>query len=199
MSLISPAMRADLVQAYTAADRHYHDLRHIEALLALARDHADALFDRDVVEAAIWFHDAIYDTHRDDNEARSADLAVARLSGAASPDRIARIAMMIRATAGHVVPDLSHAPAAADCAVFLDLDLAILGGTPADFAASQHDVRQEYAWVPEPQWVAGRRRVLQAFLSRPAIYATPMFRATHEARARQNLANALAALDGMAR
>src|ERR1700682_6124326 len=89
MSLISSAVRAELAQTYQAPDRHYHDLRHIEALLRLARDHAEALSDRDAVEAAIWFHDAIYDTRRNDNEARSAEVAVVRLSGAASPARIA--------------------------------------------------------------------------------------------------------------
>src|SRR5260370_12614532 len=62
MTLISEPVRAELVSAYTAADRHYHDLRHIEALLGLADACAGAITDRDAVEAAIWFHDAIYDT-----------------------------------------------------------------------------------------------------------------------------------------
>jgi predicted metal-dependent HD superfamily phosphohydrolase len=198
MSLISSATRTELTQAYLAADRHYHDLRHIEALLGLARDHAAALFDGDAIEAAIWFHDAVYDTHRNDNEARSAELAVARLSGAVAEDRVAHIATMIRATAGHMVPALGDERTAADCALFLDMDLAILGAPPVQFAAYEQDVRREYAWVAEPQWVAGRRGVLHAFLARPAIYATPAFRATHEARARENLATALAALGGAA-
>src|SRR5580700_5352801 len=100
-SLISDPVHAELVRAYAAADRHYHGLRHIEALLGLAARHADAIADRDAVEAAIWFHDAIYDTRRRDNEERSAALAAARLAGTAAGDRIARIAAMIRATAGH--------------------------------------------------------------------------------------------------
>ena len=79
MTLISEPVRAELVRAYAAPDRHYHDLRHIEALLGLADAYADAIVDRDAVEAAIWFHDAIYDTRRNDNEARSAELAIARL------------------------------------------------------------------------------------------------------------------------
>jgi predicted metal-dependent HD superfamily phosphohydrolase len=199
MSLISSGVRAELAGIYQAPDRHYHDLRHIEALLGLARDHANALFDRDAVEAAIWFHDAIYDTRRSDNEARSAELAIARLAEAAAPDRVAGIATMIRATAGHGVPEFADARAAADCALFLDMDLAILGAAPADFAIYEQDVRREYAWVPQPQWIAGRRRVLESFLARPVIFATPLFRASREARARQNVANALAALDGAAR
>src|SRR6266849_5196766 len=105
MTLISEPVRAELISAYTAPDRHYHDLRHIEALLGLAHACASAISDGDAVEAAIWFHDAVYDTRRSDNEGRSAALAVARLAGTTHEARIARIAAMIRATAGHAVPD----------------------------------------------------------------------------------------------
>jgi predicted metal-dependent HD superfamily phosphohydrolase len=195
MSLISHPVRAELLRAYAAPERHYHGLRHIEALLGLADQHADAIADRDAVEAAIWFHDAIYDTRRSDNEERSAQLATARLADTAAPDRIASIATMIRATAGHAVPAFADAAAAQDCALFLDMDLAILGSPPADFDAYEQAVRREYDWVAEPQWIAGRRVVLAGFLARPAIYATAAFRATHEAAARRNLADAMARLD----
>src|SRR5215470_11849955 len=107
MTLISDPVRAELVSAYTASDRHYHDLRHIETLLGLADACASAITDREAVEAAIWFHDAIYDTRRNDNEERSAGLAVARLAGTTDGGRVARIAAMIRATAGHAVPDFA--------------------------------------------------------------------------------------------
>jgi predicted metal-dependent HD superfamily phosphohydrolase len=195
MTLISEPVRAELARAYAAPDRHYHDLRHIEALLGLADACPDAITDRDVVEAAIWFHDAIYDTRRHDNEDKSADLASARLAGTAAPDRIARIAAMIRATAGHRVPDFADAGAAQDCALFLDMDLAILGAPAAEFEAYEHAVRREYDWVSEPQWKLGRRAVLAGFLARPAIYATVQFRASHEAAARRNLEWAMARLD----
>jgi predicted metal-dependent HD superfamily phosphohydrolase len=74
------------------------------------------------------------------------------------------------------------------------MDLAILGSTPDDFAAYEAAVRREYAWVLEPLWIEGRRKVLESFLARPAIYASPQFRASHEATARKNLARSLAAL-----
>jgi predicted metal-dependent HD superfamily phosphohydrolase len=194
MSLISGPIRDELVRAYTAPERHYHDLSHIEAMLALAGAHRGNLFDPEAIEAAIWFHDAIYDTRRHDNEAKSAELAAARLTGLASPGRVGFIATMIRATAGHVMPDFSDERARQDCALFLDMDLAILGSTPADFAAYEAAVRREYAWVAEPLWVEGRRKVLESFLARPAIYASPQVRTSHEAAARQNLARSLAAL-----
>jgi predicted metal-dependent HD superfamily phosphohydrolase len=196
MTLITGPVRAALVSAYTAPDRYYHDLRHIETLLGLADACADVIADRNGVEAAIWFHDAIYNTRRNDNEERSAALAATLLASAADEDRIARIAAMIRATAGHVLPDLADAAAARDCALFLDMDLAILGSPQADFDAYEVAVRREYDWVTEPQWKRGRRAVLAGFLARPAIYATARFQASHEVAARQNLARAIARLDG---
>jgi predicted metal-dependent HD superfamily phosphohydrolase len=194
MTLICEPLRAELICAYTATGRHYHDLRHIETLLGLADACADLIADREAVEAAIWFHDAIYDTRRRDNEERSAALAVARLARTTDEDRIARIAAMIRATAGHALPDSADA-AASDCALFLDMDLAILGAPPAEFDAYEAAVRREYDWVSEPQWKLGRRTVLSQFLARPAIYATRHFRASHEAAARRNLARAIGRLD----
>jgi predicted metal-dependent HD superfamily phosphohydrolase len=195
MTLISEPVRAELISAYTATGRHYHDLRHIEALLGLADACADLIADREVVEAAIWFHDAVYDTRCRDNEERSAALAMAQLAGATDDDRVARIAAMIRATAGHALPQFADAAARRDRALFLDTDLAILGSPAAEFDAYEAAVRREYDWVPEPQWKAGRRAVLAQFLARPAIYATPRFQASHEAAARRNLVLAIARLD----
>ncbi len=194
MTLISEPLRAELVAAYTAPDRHYHDLRHIETLLGLAKDCAGEIADRDAVEAAIWFHDAVYDTRRSDNEERSADLAAERLTGAADNGRIACIAAMIRATAGHVMPDLADAAARRDCALFLDMDLAILGSPEADFDAYEATVRREYDRVTDEQWRLGRRAVLAGFLARPSIYVSARFQASHEAAARRNLARAIARL-----
>jgi len=195
MSLISDPVRAELIHAYSAPDRHYHGLRHIEALLKLAENHADAIADQEAVEAAIWFHDAIYDPRRKDNEEKSAELATARLTGTTAKDRIARIAAMIRATADHAVPGLGDPGAVQDCALFLDMDLAILGSPAAEFEEYEQAVRREYDWVTEPLWIAGRRAVLANFLSRPAIYTTPQFRTSHEAPARRNIADAIARLD----
>lgn len=201
MTLIPEPLRAELAAAYAAPGRHYHDLRHVEALNGLAANCAEEIADRDAVEAAIWFHDAVYDARRRDNEERSAALAEARLAGRADAGRIARIAAMIRATAGHALPgglfsgDLADAAARHDCALFLDMDLSILGSPEADFDAYDAAVRREYDWVSDEQWRHGRRAVLAGFLARPAIYLTARFKASHETAARHNLARAIAQLD----
>ena len=70
-----------MLRIYTGPDRHYHDLDHIKTLLALAEEHASEFTDREAVEAAIWFHDAVYDTRKADNEAESAKLRDADACG----------------------------------------------------------------------------------------------------------------------
>jgi predicted metal-dependent HD superfamily phosphohydrolase len=191
MSLIDGKLRDELARAYGAPERHYHNRAHIEAMLSLTRSYERALLDPQSVEAAVWFHDAVYDTRRHDNEEKSAELAASRLAGLLSPERIVLIARMIRATAGHHVPDGLDGAQQRDCALFLDMDLSILGSAPDAFTAYEEAVRREYAWVPDALWREGRKKVLQGFLDRPAIYVSPEFRASHEAAARANLTRSL--------
>lgn len=197
--LIDEALKRELAALYRAEDRHYHNLAHIQAMLALAGDYRASLNDPEAVEAAIWFHDAIYDSRAKDNEARSAALAGRKLAGRADADRLARIAAMISTTATHQLPSLQgqnpgDEKFVRDAALFLDMDLAILGAAPDVFDAYEQAVRQEYGWVEAPMWNAGRGAVLKAFLARPHIFHTEEFRHRFEPRARQNMARSLKTL-----
>ncbi|CDX58267.1 conserved hypothetical protein [Mesorhizobium plurifarium] len=196
--LIDEALKSELIVLYQAADRHYHGLAHIEAMLALAREYRHLLDDPQTVEAAIWFHDAIYDSRAKDNEAKSAELAEKRLAGRVVPHRLARIAAMINATATHQLPPFRDKGALSDAAFLLDMDLAILGAEPAVFDAYEKAVRLEYGWVEEPMWRAGRSAVLQNFLARSHIFHTQAFRDRFEAQAIKNLSRSLQALQNPA-
>ncbi|PDQ17145.1 hypothetical protein CN311_31610 [Mesorhizobium sanjuanii] len=196
--LIDEPLKRELSALYQAESRHYHNLAHIEAMLALAGDYRALLNDPEAVEAAIWFHDAIYDSRAKDNEARSAALAEAKLAGRTDAARMERIAAMISATATHELPSLQSSGDGdfiRDPALFLDMDLAILGATPDAFDAYEQAVRKEYGWVEEPMWRAGRGAVLKTFLARPHIFHTEEFRQRFEAQARQNMARSLKALE----
>ncbi|UCI23644.1 hypothetical protein [Mesorhizobium sp. B2-8-5] len=192
--LIDEALKSELAALYQAADRHYHGLAHIEAMLALASEYRHLLDDPEAVEAAIWFHDAIYDSRAKDNEAKCAELAEKRLAGRANPHRLACIAAMINATATHQLPPFRDEDALNDAALLLDMDLAILGARPAVFDAYEKAVRREYGWVEEPMWRAGRAAVLKSFLARQHIFYTTEFRDRFEAQARENLGRSLQAL-----
>ena len=190
-SLIDPALKAELKALHSGADRHYHGLRHVEELLRLAGEYRGELTDPDAVEAAIWFHDAIYDSRKTDNELRSAALARERLSGRVEPKRLRHIIGMIEATAGHELPEFDDPAASWDAALFLDMDLSILGAPRDIFDAYEDAVRREYHWVAEADWRAGRRAVLERFLTRAYLFHTDLFRATLEIRARENLLHSL--------
>lgn len=192
--LIDGTLKSELSALYRTNDRHYHGLAHIEAMLALAGDYRGLLDDPEAVEAAIWFHDAIYDSKAKDNEAQSAALAETKLAGRTDPGRLGRITAMIVATATHQLPRSDDAAAIRDASLFLDMDLSILGAAPDAFDAYERAVRREYGWVEEPMWRAGRGAVLKSFLARDHIFHSEEFRRRFEPQARQNLARSLQAL-----
>src|SRR5262245_30168638 len=89
----------ELVDAYSEEGRHYHTLDHIGALLHQLDRHDEGLVDRNAVELAIFFHDAVYVPTRSDNEAESAALAHERLTALGlSAALVARVADLILAT-----------------------------------------------------------------------------------------------------
>ena len=180
-----------LKAAYTGPGRHYHNLHHIRALLVTADEYATLVEDREVVELAVWFHDAVYDYLSSENEARSAELARQFLAHTTlSPERQAQVAYLIECTARHTAP---HAPAP-DLDFFLDADLQILGASETDYAEYARQTRQEYRLVPDFLYRRGRRKVLDQLLSTPELYRTPEFRERLDAAARRNLRWELAEL-----
>lgn len=185
----APPLFRQLKDLYGQPSRSYHTDQHISQCLVALDQHV-ALADRPAeVEVAIWFHDAIYDSRKPDNEEQSADLAVEALSGlAVARDSVLRIEAMVLATKSHRAHDR-------DSELLLDIDLGILGRAPAAFARYDDAIRNEYSWVPEVQYRQGRRDVLRSFLDRPWIYATDTFRELYEAQARRNLESRLRALE----
>ncbi|MBZ9808195.1 hypothetical protein LB542_24990 [Mesorhizobium sp. BR1-1-9] len=192
--LLDDALKRELSTLYEDKDRHYHNLAHIEAMLALASEYRELLGDPEAVEAAIWFHDAVYDSRAKDNEAQSAALAEKKLAGRIDAQRLGRISAMILATATHRLPVFEDMTATHDAALFLDMDLSILGAPPDAFDAYERAIRAEYQWVEEPMWRAGRGAVLNSFLTRPHIFHSEEFRRRFEPQARLNLARSLEAL-----
>lgn len=176
------------------AGRAYHGWRHVEALLDLWWRHRATLHDPKAVRLAILYHDAVYDPRRDDNESRSAALLRASEAGRVPPARLDAAEAMVLATARHLVPEGLPAPVAADMRCFLDMDLAILGAAPGEFAAYDDAIRAEYAHVADAGYHAGRAAVLRRLLARNPLYLTEPFRAALDAPARRNLSAALARL-----
>ncbi len=187
LGLATPAPVFDeLLARYSEPHRHYHNLTHIADCLAHF-DHARELCEHAAeVELALWFHDAIYDTHAKDNEAQSAAWAVRVLSDAGTAQAVReRVHALIMATCHTAAPDTP------DACTLVDIDLSILGAVPGRFDAYENEIRAEYAWVPGFLFRATRRKILREFLARPSIYSTGKFKQSLESNARANLARSL--------
>jgi predicted metal-dependent HD superfamily phosphohydrolase len=181
----------DLLRRWAEAARTYHSLRHLDDCLAqLDGAPADAA-DRDLVEMALWFHDAVYDPRQADNESRSAELARERLAElgvtAGRADAVARLVLLTR----HREP-----PGDPEGRLLCDIDLSILGQPADEFDRYDREVRAEYRWVPEALYRRERAAVLLGFLARQPLYLTAHFRARYEQPARINLGRAISRLEG---
>ncbi len=179
----------ELIRFYSSDTRQYHGLPHIVKLLSLWEEYRFSLKDEDVVFLAIWFHDAIYNTWRSDNEEKSAFWARETLKESTmSPESIEKVEQYIWATKTH------ESNNDADLDFFLDFDLSILGSDDAIYDVYARQIREEYSLTPSFLYKRGRKKVLQALLERPNLYHTATFQKKFEAKARENIERELASL-----
>jgi predicted metal-dependent HD superfamily phosphohydrolase len=193
------SVREDLALRWSEAHRGYHDLRHLDEVIAALTELRDSALDTDedwaTVVLAAWFHDAVYDVAAPgsldpENERRSAELGRDLLSrngvGAAA---VESVVSLIEASQAHDVSQ-THGPQAA----FHDADLWILGAPTRRFDEYCSAVRREYAAVPRDAYAQGRSAILGPFLTRNHVYRTDHARGHWETAARDNLERELGRL-----
>lgn len=173
----------NLLKRWSEPQRKYHTLDHLTAVL----NHIDVLEeyakDPDLVRLAAWFHDSVYLPERSTNEERSARLAERALTEAGVPAaKVHEVARLVRLTTTH-----DPAPGDADGAVLCDADLAILAAPRETYESYAHAVRDEYAFVPDDVFRAGRAAVLRQFLDLDRLFRTPYGEREWEAAARRNI------------
>lgn len=176
-------LRDRLVAAYSSG-RGYHDLQHLADVLDRIAELGGA-DNRELVLAA-WFHDAVYDGARDDEE-RSAALASVEL--AASGVDVDEVVRLVLVTS-------SHAPEEGDVAgeMLSDADLGILAAPPERYAAYVAGVRADYEHLSDEEFRAGRLAVLSDLAERAELFRTAHARARWDGAARANLASEIATL-----
>lgn len=181
----------ELDKRYGEPHRRYHTRDHLTAVLDLVDEFAEHADAPGLVRLAAWFHDAVYDPERADNEERSARLAARMLADTdLGAQEIQEVVRLIELTA-------THAPEEDDRngQVLCDADLGILGSDPDAYAAYAAAVREEYAFVPDEFFKAGRAQVLNALLALPKLFHTPPARERFEERARRNIRTELELLN----
>lgn len=182
---LSPDMFATLQRLHSQRHRHYHTAAHINACLRHLDARSALAIRPDLIEIALWFHDAVYKPFSKTNESDSAKVARDFLHGHLPFDDVKTVETMITLTRTHGHTDDP------DTALMLDIDLSILA-TPADvYDGYTRDIRREYRWVPGPMFRKGRAKMLRHFLAMDRIYKTETLRREWDAKARVNMAREL--------
>ena len=178
---------ADLNALYAAPFRKFHNLGHIQDCLSWVEEVAPLLVDRDAVEFALWFHDAVYQTGATTNEWRSAEMFLDLSAGAAFLFRH-RVCGLILATR-HIRRVHGN-----DKCFIVDIDLSGFGAPWEEFMRNGELLRHESANQTEHQYQTGQVAFLSRLQRRPNVFSTDYFRDRYEATARENLRRVLAEL-----
>jgi predicted metal-dependent HD superfamily phosphohydrolase len=175
----------NLIERWSEPQRRYHTVDHLLDVLNRVDELAPHTrgADIDAVLLAVWFHDAVYRPDRSENEERSAALARRALPEAGVPQaRTDEVARLVRLTVSH-----DPEPGDTNGELLCDADLAVLAGPPGEYAQYAAAVRQEYGFVPDDAFLAGRADVLRQLLGLPRLFRTPYGQDRWEHLARQNL------------
>ncbi len=172
-----------LSKAWGEPTRRYHNHEHLAECLHQLDVAGHTLASTDVVELALWFHDAVYVPGATDGEDASAALLLEesgrlRIHSTAAE----RSAALVRATAHPTAEELGP-----EAALMLDLDLSILGSDPVRFMEYEYAIGEEFQDTPKLKLEIGRGRFLASLLARPSIFHTDAFRERYEAVAREQL------------
>ena len=187
-------------RVYTAPDRHYHDLNHIQDIFeALDRAQAPRI---ELLKFAAFFHD-YYNGSGEADELKSANFAIDsckfllldRVDNAFTVDGSFIVQPGTACTAAEVVAQLIRATARSGdnehcnalAGFLVDADHAVLARKPDYYQEYAGQIRQEYSRYPDDQYQAGRIAFLERMLARPKIYRKPAFEHL-EAAARRNMA-----------
>ncbi len=171
---------------YNQKHRHYHNVRHIDAVLEYLDQTKNLANDYNALEIALWFHDVIYKVFSSTNELDSANWASEFLEyHGISKDFSSKVHSLIMATLHNAVP-LDN-----DEKLIVDIDLSILGSSAKTYQLFELWIRKEYKLVPGFIYKKKRKEILSHFLDRERIYSHDYFYEKLETTARSNMINAV--------
>ena len=157
----------EIYSHYTETGRYYHNLSHLENLIAQLEEVKGYIQDWEIILFAAFYHDIVYDPLSDKNEEESAELARERLAElGVSSERTEKCSSIILSTKSH------QKAADKDINYFTDADLSILGAPWEVFLNYSKQVRQEYAVFADSVYKTGRRKVIVHFLNKSRIFNT---------------------------
>ena len=172
----------EIEKKYSGRKRYYHTLAHLQALIGQLNEYKHLINDWDTLLFSVFYHDIIYNVLKNDNEEKSADLAVKRLSRLKVPrGKISICREQILATKSHLSDNNG------DTDFFIDADLSILGQPGEIYEQYCLQIRKEYAIYPDFVYKPGRIKVIIHFLNMQRVFKTVQFYDKYELQARKNL------------
>ena len=190
-TVVAPLFRKDtfswwnrIVSLHSEPDRAYHRLMHLQEMMGfvdLVRQSSNQ-----IVILAVFFHDAIYDAKSATNEEDSAKLfqEFCRDTQCKNEELEARVVQYILLTKSHKIPQDDDDP---NLALFLDIDMAVLGKEEHAYLHYAGLIRQEYKFVDRSVYCEKRAEILETFLEESHIFVSKPMREALEQRARGNL------------
>ncbi|WP_396192224.1 hypothetical protein [Flavobacterium sp.] len=177
----------DLEKVYSAKSRHYHNLTHLEEMIALYENYHSELQCPDEVLYSIFYHDYVYKVTRKDNELKSAEHALSILPSNTTLNK-QLVYDMICATQLHQHNENE------DTNWLIDFDLKILSKDWEDYKIYCNQIRKEYKIYPNIVYKPGRKKALLHFLENSSIYQTEEFKTKYEVIARENIQKEISTL-----
>lgn len=170
----------DLVCSYTK--RSYHNLNHLGYMfnmLDIYTSHTG--YKSNDIELAIFAHDLVYDTKKDDNELQSANKVLSWYGLKYNKPNEVLINLILSTSP-------NRTPTTKDEALLKDLDLSILGTfVPFLFQNYKNGIQQEYHSYSKEEYLKGRFDFLNNMLSKNRIYSTEFFYNNFENQAKENI------------
>ena len=181
----------EIADNYSSTKRHYHNLKHLESILAQLNEVKEEVNDWQTILFTLYYHDITYNPLKADNEEKSADIAAKRMKQiSVSDEKITVCKEQILATKTHIKSAVS------DTNYFMDADLSILGHPWETYLEYCKNIRKEYFIYPDVIYNPGRKKVINHFLAMHRIFKTPFFYDKFELQAKQNLQKEIQLIDG---
>lgn len=178
----------ELKAIYEHPYRAYHNLDHIHNMLERLTESERFAEHPHRIVLAIWFHDIVYDPTRSDNEVKSAEFWIRKMTPYLLEEPLTWGKIAILATINHF-PNSDP-----DIQLLLDLDLVGLGASWEIFQKNSAQIRQEYAHVSDDAFREDRKGFLEKMLERPRLFGTEYWHNLLEKRAKENLRRAIQCL-----
>ena len=177
---------------YSAVDRVYHNMMHVEQCLMEFDSVRDYVGKPDLFEFVLWMHDVEHSTNLSfikqrgisDEEASALIAENTLLKACVSTESIDYVTDRIKTT------DHKQIPLTTDDKFIIDIDLSIFGKSKREFDEYAKKIREEYSHVPMIDYRNKRISILNRFINteqRSHVFYTGYFQDKYENSARDNI------------